>query len=155
DIRIRSPSSAPPENGEDGSTASTPTRLPCERSARTSAEVVVDLPTPGAPVSPTTWALPVYGANAVITSRRRSDSPSTTVPGRATARAEPECSSPPRAVVTSWPTESVGRIGALGPRAPQDQGVALPAAPAQRRGTDAATATLELERQVECDARAG
>ncbi len=30
-IRTRSPSSAPPENGEDGSTASTPTRLPSRR----------------------------------------------------------------------------------------------------------------------------
>ena len=57
-IRTRSPSSAPPENGEDGSTASTPTRLPAARSAVTSADVDVDLPTPGEPVSPTTCAWP-------------------------------------------------------------------------------------------------
>ena len=33
-IRTRSPSRAPPENGDDGSTASTPTRCPAARSAR-------------------------------------------------------------------------------------------------------------------------
>ena len=33
-MRTRSPSSAPPENGEDGSTASTPTRLPCAAERR-------------------------------------------------------------------------------------------------------------------------
>ena len=36
---MRSPSRAPPENGEDGSTASTPTRLPCLRRAPTNALV--------------------------------------------------------------------------------------------------------------------
>ena len=36
-IRTRSPSSAPPENGDDGSTASTATRVPAARSALTSA----------------------------------------------------------------------------------------------------------------------
>ena len=40
-MRTRSPSSAPPENGDDGSTARTPTRLPAARSALTSAVVVV------------------------------------------------------------------------------------------------------------------
>ena len=68
-IRTRSPSNAPPENGDDGSTASTPTRRCCARSSRTSSDVVVDLPTPGGPVSPTTCARPVYGASAAATSR--------------------------------------------------------------------------------------
>ena len=48
-MRMRSPSSAPPENGDEGSTASTPTRWPRARIAAMSAEVVVDLPTPGDP----------------------------------------------------------------------------------------------------------
>ena len=68
-MRTRSPSSAPPENGDDGSTARTPTRLQAFRNARTSAVVVVDLPTPGAPVSPSTCACPVCGASAAATSR--------------------------------------------------------------------------------------
>ena len=58
-IRTRSPRSAPPEKGEEGSTASTPTRLPALRYSVTNAEVVVDLPTPGEPVKPTMWARPV------------------------------------------------------------------------------------------------
>ena len=41
-------------NGEDGSTASTPTFFPSARIAVTSAEVVVDFPTPGEPVRPMT-----------------------------------------------------------------------------------------------------
>ncbi len=53
-IRTRSPSSAPPVNGDEGSTANTPTRRPDARNAVTKADVVVDLPTPGAPVRPTT-----------------------------------------------------------------------------------------------------
>ena len=46
-MRTRSPSSAPPENGLDGSTATTPTRAPVARYAATSASTSVDLPTPG------------------------------------------------------------------------------------------------------------
>ena len=58
-IRTRSPSSAPPENGADGSTASTPTRCPRPRSARTS--VVGRWSTcrrPGEPVRPIDLGLP-------------------------------------------------------------------------------------------------
>jgi len=51
-ILIRSPSKAPPENGEDGSTASTATERCASRSAAISAAVMVDLPTPGEPVRP-------------------------------------------------------------------------------------------------------
>ena len=57
-IRTRSPSSAPPVNGDDGSTASTPTRSPALRNAVTSAPVDVDFPTPGEPVRPMTRARP-------------------------------------------------------------------------------------------------
>ena len=51
-IRTRSPSSAPPLNGLDGSTASTATRRPAARYRVTIAVVRVDLPTPGGPVMP-------------------------------------------------------------------------------------------------------
>jgi hypothetical protein len=55
-IRIRSPSRAPPENGDDGSIASTPTRRSRARNAETSIDVDVDFPTPGGPVNPSTRA---------------------------------------------------------------------------------------------------
>src|SRR5689334_901528 len=51
-IRIRSPSSAPPLYGDDGSTASTATRIPRARYEPTSAPTVVDFPAPGGPVTP-------------------------------------------------------------------------------------------------------
>jgi hypothetical protein len=88
-IRTRSPSSAPPENGEDGSTASTPTRLPCSRNAETSTDVDVDLPTPGGPVRPITRARPVSGANVSATSRSWGLASSTSEISLATARGCP------------------------------------------------------------------
>src|SRR3954462_2968489 len=187
-MRTRSPSSAPPENGDDGSTASTPTRLPAARSARTSAVVEVDLPTPGDPVSPSTCACRVCGASASATSRSLGLASSTREISRATDRA-----SPFRAPSTSAATSTARRPrrpeGAAGagvwtavpsvtppprrrsstacravPRSPvnprarsplgghvQDQRVALAAAAAQRRGTDAAAPPAQLERQVEDD----
>ncbi len=104
-IRTRSPSSAPPENGEDGSTASTPTRCPCPRSARTSIDVEVDLPTPGDPVSPITRARPVCGASAAATSRSAGEASSTSEISRATDRA-----SPSRARATSVSTSAARRV---------------------------------------------
>ena len=50
--RIRSPSSAPCENGLDGSTETTPTRRPSSRECPTSAPMSDDFPTPGGPVMP-------------------------------------------------------------------------------------------------------
>src|SRR6478735_5185124 len=142
-MRTRSPSSAPPVNGDDGSTARTPTRLSCRRSSVTSALVSVDLPTPGAPVMPTTWACPGCAARAAATSRSSGDSSSTSEISRATDRA-----SPARARPTRSSTESALRDT-------HDQRVALAAAPAQGRGADAAAATLELEGQVQHDPGAG
>ena len=55
-IRARSPSSAPPERLDEGSTASTATVRPLSRHAATSALSSVDLPAPGGPVIPTTCA---------------------------------------------------------------------------------------------------
>src|SRR5262249_25691679 len=100
-----SPSRAPPENGDDGSTASTPTRRPAFRYAVTSADVEVDLPTPGEPVSPTTYAPPVSGASAAITSRSCGEAPSTREISRATARGLPS-----RAWATSSETSTTALI---------------------------------------------
>ena len=58
---MRSPSSAPWVNGEEGSIESTPTVLPARRRAPVRAPIRVDLPTPGGPVKPTTAAAPVCG----------------------------------------------------------------------------------------------
>jgi hypothetical protein len=52
-MRTRSPRMAPPVNGDDGSTASTPTSLPDRRTSPIRQSVRVDFPAPGAPVMPT------------------------------------------------------------------------------------------------------
>ena len=57
-IRTRSPRMAPPENGLDGSMATMPTRRPDARIALARPRTRVDLPLPGTPVMPITWALP-------------------------------------------------------------------------------------------------
>ena len=61
---MRSPRSAPPVTGDDGSTAKTATRKFCFRYSLINAPVVVDLPTPGGPVIPIIWALPASGMPA-------------------------------------------------------------------------------------------
>ena len=58
---MRSPSTAPPVNGEDGSIESTPTGAASARRRRVSAPISVDLPAPGGPVKPTIVAWPVCG----------------------------------------------------------------------------------------------
>ena len=57
-IRTRSPSSAPPVIGDDGSTATTATDRPAARTSPISAATSVDLPAPGGPVIPTMCAPP-------------------------------------------------------------------------------------------------
>ena len=59
--RMRSPSSAPCVNGLEGSTETTPTVVSRSRTSRISAETRLDFPTPGGPVRPTAYALPVCG----------------------------------------------------------------------------------------------
>ena len=59
--RMRSPSRAPPRNGELGSIDSTATSRSCARWSLISAPISVDLPAPGGPVKPTTEAPPVRG----------------------------------------------------------------------------------------------
>ncbi len=71
---MRSPSNAPCENGELGSTETTPTLLPSARALRTSPEASVDLPTPGGPVRPMVMARPALVNNARTSSRPRPDS---------------------------------------------------------------------------------
>ena len=46
-------------NGLDGSTEMTPTLRPSPRTRLTSALIRLDLPTPGGPVTPIAYALPV------------------------------------------------------------------------------------------------
>src|SRR3954467_771424 len=149
-IRTRSPNSAPPEKGELGSTARTPTRCPRARNARTKAAVDVDLPTPGLPVSPTTRAPPAYGMSAAITSRNNGEAFSTREMRRPTARA-----SPARARSTSAPTSGLPATAGTSGRDAQQQGVSLPAPAAQRRGTQAAAAPLQLVGESKCEARTG
>src|SRR3954454_6941399 len=142
-MRTRSPSRAPPEKGEDGSTARTPTRLPPRRSSVTRALVAVDLPTPGEPVIPTTWAWPACGTSAAMTSRSWGERSSTIETSRATARG-----SPPRALATRSSILSVLRDT-------DDQGVALAATAAECGGTHSTAAALELEGQGEDDPGTG
>ena len=63
-MRMRSPRMAPPENGLEGSTATTPTLRPRPRSSAMSAPTRVDLPDPVAPVTPITSARPRWGKMA-------------------------------------------------------------------------------------------
>ena len=68
-MRVLSPRIEPPVRAELGSTASTATRCPRSVSQVPSASMVVDLPTPGAPVMPTRTALPVSGSSSCTSSR--------------------------------------------------------------------------------------
>ena len=60
-------------NGDVGSTANTATSSPPSRNTRTRPAVSVDLPEPGAPVSPTVYAVPPIGYVSLPT--ERADSP--------------------------------------------------------------------------------
>jgi hypothetical protein len=53
-IRMRSPRTAPPVNGLEGSTAITPTDEPPVRRRVVSRSTRVDFPAPGGPVTPST-----------------------------------------------------------------------------------------------------
>ena len=76
-IRTRSPRMAPPVNGLVGSTATMPTDLPRARYSAASRVVRVDLPEPGGPVTPSTWARPVFGYRQ-RSARRASSRPAST-----------------------------------------------------------------------------
>src|ERR1700691_1638249 len=87
-ILIRSPSTAPPVSGLEGSIAATATERPARRNSEMKASTSVDLPTPGAPVKPMTLAAPAKGRI-----RRRTAAPSSlssiSVIQRANAPASP------------------------------------------------------------------
>ena len=57
-MRMRSPRMAPPEIGDEGSMARMPTLWSRARSLSASFPTRVDLPPPGTPVMPMTWARP-------------------------------------------------------------------------------------------------
>src|SRR5580700_7696947 len=171
-MRIRSPSSAPPVNGDVGSTASTATRRPAARNALSSAPVTVDLPTPGAPVRPMTRAPPVSDRRSFMTERTWGDSSSTSEISRARARMSPARALSSSASVVLGPAVSgpvvlgpvvlgtvlsgpvvsaTGRLAAD----PEQQGLALAAAAAQPGGAEPSAAPAELVAQVHREPGAG
>src|SRR3954453_5505064 len=86
---IRSPSSAPCVNGDDGSIESTATSRSLLRACATRRPISVDLPTPGGPVNPTTAALPVFGYTSRTSAQPSGSSSSTSEIARASARLSP------------------------------------------------------------------
>jgi hypothetical protein len=76
-------------NGEVGSMASTETDRSWSRAAPTSSAARLDFPTPGEPVRPTVYALPVFGYSPAISSGSPSAPSSTIEMARATARRSP------------------------------------------------------------------
>ena len=99
-MRMRSPSSAPPVKGLEGSTATTPTFLPAARQPAASSEISVDFPAPGAPVTPTRWAFPTAPERASSSAAAASGSFSTTVSARASAPTSPRRTASARSAVT-------------------------------------------------------
>ena len=87
--RMRSPSSAPCVNGEDGSIDSTATLRSAARRFFTSAPMSVDLPEPGAPVTPTTLDRPVCGYTSRTSAQPAGSLFSTSEMARASARRSP------------------------------------------------------------------
>jgi hypothetical protein len=117
-MRIRSPRSAPPVNGEVGSTATMPTRFPSARRARVRAVVIVLFPAPGGPVSPTRRARPTSGFSSPSSRSNPGRWFSTTLTARASAAALPARKSSSSRAIGSWTggavTGSGGRIGGRG-----------------------------------------
>src|SRR5690606_37605562 len=129
-MRMRSPSSAPPVNGELGSTATTPTVSPRARSAVISAETSVDFPAPGGPVMPMRRARPSRACSAWSSARAPGRSFSTIEIARASAGLLPAlkssssrasappspvgCVAEPSPMTERWPAgaSSVKRLGA-------------------------------------------
>src|SRR6266542_565897 len=105
-MRMRSPSTAPPEYGDVGSTATTPTFLSFPRNVRTRRLIRELLPAPGGPVNPTTWARPVCGKVRATASTASASSSSMRDMIFPAARLSPR-----RSARTSSGTESRGRGG--------------------------------------------
>ena len=121
----------------------------------TSAEVVVDLPTPGRTGEADDLGVPGTAARAAQRPRAASgEASSTSEISRATAAGSPPA---PRCDQLGDATRPAGRRRrsgsrrVIGRRHAQDQRVALAAAAAQPGGADAAAAPLQLEREVQHD----
>jgi len=85
-MRIRSPKMAPPVKGLVGSMASTPTVLPSLRNLDTTQSTRVDLPTPGEPVNPITYAFPARGYRSASSAKTVRSPSSILLISRAVAR---------------------------------------------------------------------
>src|SRR5674476_1114265 len=159
-MRIRSPSKAPPENGDEGSTARMPTRLPRARKAPTTALVNDHLPTPRLRASPLMAARPGCDDRADITHRSAGWPSSTSEISRATARGAPALAASTRAG-TSTDLPAISEISGLEPAwnptlnsllgNAHDQCVSLPPAAAQSGHPHAATTAFELQDKVQGD----
>ena len=88
-IRTRSPSSAPPVIGLEGSTATTPTERPAARTRSIREATSVDFPEPGGPVMPTRCARPACGYSRRMAASATGVRFSTAVSSRASARRSP------------------------------------------------------------------
>src|SRR5262245_45830926 len=110
---MRSPRSAPRENGLEGSTETTPTVRPSSRICPTSAPIKLDFPTPGGPVTPTTAALPVSEYTSRTSGKASGSRSSTSEIARASTRRLP----------ARTPATNCSSVGSL--RAPQSLCAAL------------------------------
>src|SRR5439155_21115863 len=111
DIRMRSPRTAPPVKGLLGSTAITPTVCPRSRMTLTSASASVLLPVPGAPVSPTRYALPVWGCNSAASSVACGSRSSARLIALASARTSPDSKAPAKLISNASYQRTFGRVG--------------------------------------------
>ena len=141
DIRTRSPSSAPPLNGDDGSTASTATRWSAAPLHVWTARGRVRLADHGRAGQPDDVRVPGVGCE------QRHDLASAGAPSSTSDRVAPVAESTLAGLVDEVRDRIVGP--ARGDhRDAHDQGVALAAAAAQRGRTDAAAAAAELVDEV-------
>src|SRR5450759_3093624 len=104
-MRTRSPRTAPPVIGLDGSTATTATGRPARRSSAINAATSVLLPAPGGPVIPMSWARPASGYR-----RRRAASASDVRFSTAVSSRERDRRSPARAASQRAPASVVAAV---------------------------------------------
>ena len=126
-MRTRSPSNAPPEYGEVGSTATIATSSPASRQTRASAAARVDFPAPGGPVIPVRWARRPRAATSASRSRNPGRRSSTTEMARASAARSP-------APHLSASERAISRAAVRPGAAPRPATAAIDAIPARARG---------------------
>src|SRR5438093_5304557 len=115
-IRSRSPSSAPPVNGDVGSMARTATDGWRGRPGRTGSPASLDFPPPGEPVSPTVEALPVCPKRPEDSSASPSAPSSTIEMARATARRSPARTASTRSTGQGYPPLRLEPVATGNPR---------------------------------------